>query len=58
MQDVQIDDEVVKKASKKNVPGTDVDVFICTNDKFREAETTPSTVSMDCCGLWTPWPAA
>ena len=31
----------VKKASKKNVPGTDVDVFICTNDKFREAETTP-----------------
>ena len=24
-----------------------MDVFICTNDKFREAETTPSTVSMD-----------
>ena len=37
---------VVKKASKKNVPGADLDVFICTNEKFREVETTPSTISM------------
>lgn len=38
--------QVVKKASKKNVPGADLDVFICTNEKFREVETTPSTISM------------
>lgn len=38
--------QVAKKASKKNVPGADLDVFICTNEKFREVETTPSTISM------------
>ena len=38
--------QVVKKASKKNIPGADLDVFICTNEKFREVETTPNTISM------------
>lgn len=37
--------QVVKKAEKKGIPGADVDVFICTNEKFREVETVPSTIS-------------
>lgn len=38
--------QVVKRAEKKGVPGADIDVFKCTNEKFKEVETIPSTISM------------
>lgn len=38
--------QVVKKAEKKGIPGADVDAFVCTNEKFREQEHEPSTISL------------
>ena len=38
--------QVVKRAEKKGVPGADIDVFKCTNEKFKELETIPSTIPL------------
>lgn len=38
--------QVVKRVEKKGVPGADIDVFKCMNEKIKEVETIPSTISM------------
>ena len=38
--------QVVKRAEKKNIPGADVDVFKCTNEKFRGEDPVPRTISL------------
>lgn len=38
--------KVVEKAEKRGVPGADKGNFACTNEKFREEETIPSTIPL------------
>lgn len=38
--------QVVKRAEKKGIPGADVDVFVCTNEKFRAQSHESSAISL------------